>query len=65
MLLSSGNKMLYVLRAVNDAAIVWYEGIPEGERTEEVIEQWAHLAEQTGVTMAEILQDITGFYPIP
>lgn len=65
MLLSSGNKILYVLRAVNDAAIVWYEGIPEGERTEEVIEQWGHLSEQTGVTMAEILQDITGFYPIP
>jgi hypothetical protein len=65
MLLSSGNKILYVLRAVNDAAIVWYEGIPEGERTEEKILQWGHLSEQTGVTMAEIMQDITGFYPIP
>lgn len=65
MLLESGSKILYVLRAINDAAIVWYEGIPEGERTEEVIEQWAHLSEQTGITMAQILQDITGFYPIP
>ena len=52
MLIESGSKILYVLRAINDAAIVWYEGLPEGDRNEEAIEQWAHLSEQTGITMA-------------
>lgn len=53
------------MRALNDAAIIWYEGIPEGDMTDEAIDQWSHLSESTGTTMAQILQDITGFYPIP
>lgn len=65
MLISSGNKILYVMRAINDAAIIWYEGMPEGKMTEEDIKAWSKLSEQTGITMAQILQDITGFYPIP
>ena len=47
------NKILYVLRALNDAAIVWYEGIPEEEAAhDQDIEEWAKLSEQTGLTLA-------------
>jgi hypothetical protein len=53
------------LRSINDAAIVWYEGIPEGQVTEEDLTKWNELGEQTGLTTAEILQDITGFYVVP
>ena len=41
-------KFLYILRAVNDAGIVWYEGVPESEESETDQEQWITLAEQTG-----------------
>jgi hypothetical protein len=62
-------KWLYILRSINDAAIVWYEGIPEpledGSFSETDMEQWINLSEQSGQTTASILKDITGFYPIP
>lgn len=54
-LLSSGNKILYVMRAINDAAIVWYEGIPDGTITEADLVAWEKLSESTGSTMAQIL----------
>ena len=31
MLAQVENKFLYILRAINDAAIVWYEGIPDSK----------------------------------
>ena len=60
---------MYILRAVNDAGIVWKEGIAEMRKHPELpyeseSEQLAKLSAQTGQTLAEILQDITGFYPI-
>ena len=60
---------MYILRAVNDAGIVWKEGIAEMRKHperpyEEEGEELAKLSAQTGQTLAEILQDITGFYPI-
>lgn len=60
MLLESGPKILYVMRAINDAAIVWYETLPTKEEKEEEgaevdAEEWAHLAESTGTTVAQIL----------
>jgi hypothetical protein len=51
-LLSSGNKILYVLRAINDAAIIWYEGVPEGKMSDEDIQKWEKLSESTGTTLA-------------
>lgn len=65
MVKQTGSKWLYVLRSVNDAAIVWYEGIPEGRISDEDLTEWNRLGEQTGLTAAEILQDITGFYVVP
>ena len=65
MVKQAGSKWLYVLRSINDAAIVWYEGIPEGQVTEEDLTKWNELGEQTGLTTAEIIQDITGFYVVP
>jgi hypothetical protein len=65
MLTSGGSKWLYILRSLNDAGIVWYEGIPDGRVSEEELSKWNELGEQTGLTTAQILKDITGFYPIP
>jgi hypothetical protein len=66
---NSGGKWLYILRSLNDSAIVWWEGIPEaredGTYAEDDMEQWINLSEQTGQTMAQIFKDISGFYPIP
>ena len=59
------DKWLYVLRNVNDAGIVWYEGIPEGTVNEEDTAKWIELSEQTGQNAAGIFMDLTGFYPIP
>ena len=64
-----GDKWLYVLRAVNDAAIVWKEGMMEirshPDKTYEMEEEeWSKLSAQTGQTMADIFQDVTDFYPL-
>jgi hypothetical protein len=40
------------MKAINDAAIVWWEGIPETEEGEEDRKQWMKLSEQTGDTTA-------------
>jgi hypothetical protein len=66
MLLESGSKFLYILRTLNDAAIIWYESVPEeGRIDDENLQTWMSLSEQTGSTFAKIIQDITEFKPIP
>lgn len=58
-------KGLYVLRAVNEAAIVWWEGSPNEKSTpEDAQKKYNSLAEQTGQSLAQIIQDITGFTKI-
>ena len=52
---------LYMTRALIDAAIVWFEGVPEGQETN--VEQWHNLSRQTGETMAEIIKEMTAFEP--
>ena len=66
MLMDSGSKILYIMRAINDAAIVWYEDIPEDEiMNEDNLAEWNKVAEHTGATVASIVQDITDFHPVP
>jgi hypothetical protein len=52
---------LYMTRAIIDAAIVWYEGVPES--TEENLEQWHNLSRQTGESASEIVKEFIGFKP--
>lgn len=56
---------LYMLLAINNAAIVWYEGIPEDFVTADQRTQWVNISLETGVTFAQIFVDFTGFYPQP
>ena len=58
-------KFLYILRAINDAGIVYYEGVPASNESEQDMEKWINLSESTGQTFASIFKDLTGFYPIP
>ena len=65
----SANKFLYILRALNDAGIVWKEGIGKMRdhpdiAYEDESNEIAKLSVQTGQTLAQIFTDITGFYPI-
>jgi len=57
-LYKSGDRFLYILRALNDAAIVWREGIAEANDPSIALdakqEKWAKLSAQTGTTLAEI-----------
>lgn len=57
---TKGN-VLYMTRAILDAAIVWYEGVPASQT--ENLDQWHALSRQTGETVAEILKEITNFKP--
>jgi len=57
-------KFLYVLRNINDAAIVWYTRVPESYESDDDIETWVTLAETTGQAAAHIFIDLTGFFPI-
>lgn len=50
---------LYMSRAMIDAAIVWYEGVPSS--MDENPDQWKALSRQTGETISEILKEITNF----
>lgn len=52
------------MRNINDAGIVWYEGVPDNYEEEKDIETWVNLSETTGRTTAEIFQDLTGFKPV-
>ena len=65
---------LYILRDLNDTAIVWYTNRQNysdnglGELQEESVEErqkWYDLAEACGKTVAEMLHDLTGFHRIP
>lgn len=65
----SEDKWLYILRAVNDAAITWREGMEEvkshpDQSKEQESEEWAKISAETGQVLAEIFQDISGFYPL-
>ena len=53
---------LYMTRALIDAMIVWYEGVPEDHEVQSD-DQWHHLARQTGETVAEIIKEATNFEP--
>ena len=64
MLAALEGKWLYILRQINDAAIVWYEGVGEIEDPEESSKAWVRLSLETGKSAAIIFQDLTGFYPI-
>lgn len=55
------SNFLYMTRALIDAAIVWYEGVPESEQDN--IQQWHNLSRQTGETFAEIIKEFTDFEP--
>lgn len=46
-------------RALIDAGIVWWEGIPEEQM--ENIAQWHDLSRQTGETLAELVKETTNF----
>jgi hypothetical protein len=54
MLMEVEGKWLYIARSVNDAAIVWNEGIPSNTEVNdaESIQQWVSLSEKTGQTAA-------------
>ena len=58
-LYKSGDKFLYILRALNDAAIVWREGIEEFQKNpnksyEQEEPEWGRLTAQTAMTLADI-----------
>ena len=55
------SNVLYMTRALIDAAIVWYEGVPSEQASNQ--KQWNNLARQTGETIAEIVKEITNFEP--
>jgi len=48
-------------RALIDAAIVWYEGVPESKDVD--LQQWHALSRQTGESTAEIVKEFVGFIP--
>ena len=50
---------LYMTRDIIDAAIVWYEGIPDDIESE--IDQWHELAMQTGDSVAGIINEFIAF----
>ena len=56
---------LYILRDVNDAAIVYNESTHTTGNKEDEIKKLGQVSEGTGKTVSEIIKDITGFYVIP
>ena len=50
-LYKSGKKFLYIFRAINDAAIVWVEGMRKSPK----IEDWRKISQGTGKAAAGIL----------
>ena len=55
------DNILYMTRALIDAAIVWYEGVPDS--IDDNLEQWHTLSRQTGESSAEIIKEFLGFVP--
>lgn len=43
---------LYILRSMNEAAIVWYEGVPDNHDDEESVKTWINLTEESGIAAA-------------
>ena len=57
MVYNSGDKFLYILRAMNDAGIVWKEGIQELRKHQDMSyesesDEYSKLSAQTGQTLA-------------
>ena len=57
MVYNSGDKFLYILRAMNDAGIVWKEGIQELRKHQDMSyesesDEYSKLSSQTGQTLA-------------
>ena len=52
---------LYILRSMNEAAIVWYEGVPDNHDDEESVKTWINLTEESGIAAAQIFIDVFGF----
>ena len=61
MVFKTGKKFLYIFRAINDAAIVWVEGMRDADD----MRDYKKISTGTGKAIAGIFQDITGFEPIP
>lgn len=55
MLADVKTNVLYILRDINDAAIIWWEGVPE-VKDDETIEEWMKLGEENGKTTANIFK---------
>lgn len=55
------SNFLYMTRAIINAAIVWWEGVPESKV--ENREQWHKLSGQSGETISNIIKDFTDFKP--
>ena len=50
---------LYMTRAILDAAIVWWEGVPSSQF--ENLDQWHSISRQTGETQAELIKQTISF----
>ena len=53
--------ILYMTRDIIDAGIVWWEGVPEKQDSQQA--QWHRLSSQTGETFAGIVKEFTNFIP--
>lgn len=58
LVLKSQDKWLYILRDVNDEAIVWQDAATDKEDNDE---KWAKVCQGTGKAVAEMFMDVTGF----
>ena len=79
LLADSEHRILYILRAVNEAAILWNEQLPKSDSGEPIDadeqaelekklnnpEPYLKVAGTVGETIAQIFRDITGFVPVP
>ena len=64
-----GYKILLIIRAINDVAIAWKVGIEEITAKPDAShewqrDEWSKLASATGMSIADIFQDVTDFYPL-
>ena len=58
LVLKSQDKWLYILRDINDEAIVWQDA---AQKKEDNDEKWAKVCQGTGKAVAEMFMDVTGF----
>uniref|UniRef100_A0A7S3FXN9 Uncharacterized protein n=1 Tax=Strombidium rassoulzadegani TaxID=1082188 RepID=A0A7S3FXN9_9SPIT len=61
------NRVWYILREINTAAILWFEEIPSGDEIDPEADPQPYLkiAEQVGGSVAVILKELTDFKPVP